>query len=85
MERDLPPVAHAVPQTESAETTLESAETATAEGISEVERAMIRGAVQAGKGKTESLQALKGYSGRRHREYSAAWEAARAEVVGQAR
>jgi hypothetical protein len=59
---------------------LESAEVGSAEAISEVEKAMIRGAVQAGKGKTESLQALKGYSGRRHQLYSAAWEEARSAL-----
>jgi hypothetical protein len=57
---------------------LESAGNSLGELISEVEQAMIRGALRAGKGKTESLQALKGYSGRRHQLYSAAWDDARA-------
>ena len=74
------PMATVTSTPESAETAAESAETTPSEGISEVEQAMIRGAVQAGKGKTESLQALKGYSGRRHRAYSAAWEDARVSL-----
>ena len=74
------PMATVASTPESAETAAESAETAPSEGISEVEQAMIRGAVQAGKGKTESLQALKGYSGRHHRAYSAAWEDARVSL-----
>lgn len=79
-----PPRENQPPELESPGKALESAETASDEAISAVEQAMIRGAVRAGKGKTESLQAFKGYSGRRHRAYSAAWEAARAELVGQA-
>ncbi|NTV61910.1 MAG: ATP-binding protein [Oscillochloris sp.] len=79
----LPPAETLAPALETAGKALESAETASGEGVSEVEKVMIRGAVQAGKGKTETLQALKGYSGRRHREYSTVWEAARVERVGQ--
>jgi hypothetical protein len=72
----VPTPAIATPPPESPETAWESAETALGEDISAVEQAMIRGAVAAGKGKTETLQALKGYSGRRHRAYSSAWERA---------
>lgn len=73
------------PSTEGLGKALESPETGLAEAISEVEKAMIRGAVRAGKGKTESLQALKGYSGRRHQLYSAAWEEARASLQPERR
>lgn len=64
---------------------LERVENDLSETISEVEKAMIRGAVQAGKGKTESLQALKGYSGRRHQLYSAAWDEARSALMVERR
>ena len=69
-----------VDQAESLGKALESPETALSEGLSEVEQAMIQGAMEAGKGKTETLQALKGYSGRRHRAYSAAWDEARMQL-----
>jgi hypothetical protein len=75
-----PPESQPTPP-ESPGKALESVETDTGEELSEVEIAMIRGAVRAGKGKTESLQALKGYSGRRHQRYSAAWEEARAALA----
>jgi hypothetical protein len=72
-------------EAESPGKALESAENDLGEEISEVEKAMICGAVQAGKGKTESLQALKGYSGRRHQLYSAAWDEARAALAVERR
>jgi hypothetical protein len=70
---------------ENAGKALESAENDSGEELSEVEKAMILGAVQAGKGKTESLQALKGYSGRRHQLYSAVWDEARAAMTAERR
>lgn len=72
-------------ESESLGKALESAENDLGEALSEVEKAMIRGAVLAGKGKTESLQALKGYSGRRHQLYSAAWDEARAALTAERR
>lgn len=74
---------HRRPGAESPGKALESAENDASEEISEVEKAMIRGAVRAGKGKTESLQALKGYSGRRHQLYSAAWDEARTAAAAE--
>lgn len=64
---------------------LESPGNEPGEASSEVEKAMIHGALQVGKGKTESLQALKRYSGRRHQLYSAAWEEARVNLQPERR
>lgn len=72
----LSPAEHSALPAESPGKALESVEIAISDEISEVEKAMIRGAVAAGKGKSESLQALKGNSGRRHARYAMAWDAA---------